>query len=136
MKRMIYAIVMIVVVLLVRQQIRTTSATSLPSSTVFDQANLRIIVQSVSVDHSPMKEQSFDVIVADADGAPIHGADVRMEIKMPKMLCGIFPATVREVGQGTFEATVVPVMKGKWEAETSVRIGKEDYTIRHSFAVN
>ncbi|WP_158602142.1 FixH family protein [Cohnella endophytica] len=136
MKKIIYFMSLIVVLIVIWRQIGETQAASLPSSTELAQDDFRIIVQSVSSDNSPMQQMSFDIIVANADGVPVPSDKVQMQIKMPKMLCGIFPATIREIRQGTYEATVVPVMKGRWEAEASVRIGNEQYTVRHPFAVS
>lgn len=116
-------------------QYRSASAGSLPASSTYDDGNIVIRVHSNPEGARAMREQWFQIEVNDANGKPIEGARIETTLRMPKMYCGEFEASIVSDGSGLYEATAIPVMTGRWEAETVVKIDDERYVVKHPFLV-
>ncbi|QHW35407.1 hypothetical protein GZH47_31390 (plasmid) [Paenibacillus rhizovicinus] len=103
--------------------------------TEFEQADIRIDVQTESTDLKPMHEAHFDVTLTDSSGKRLTASKVEMTYAMPRMFCGQFNADVKQVTQGTYLAVGVPVMEGYWEAKITVVVNENRLTIKHPFRV-
>ncbi|MEK4118783.1 FixH family protein [Paenibacillus sp. FSL W8-0919] len=88
----------------------------------------QIRMQITPVDSSAvsMQETTFELQIDELSGIPVTGADFDLNITMPDMFCGVFPASIEEIQPGVYHATVVPVMRGKWQAEAELQ-WKERY---------
>lgn len=83
----------------------------------------------------PMKETSFQMFITELPEKPIVNADIKLNLKMPDMFCGVFPAEIFESKPGVYSATAVPVMQGLWQAEAVLRWEDQYVTVRTLFKV-
>lgn len=83
----------------------------------------------------PMKETSFQIFITELPEKPIVNADIKLNLKMPDMFCGVFPAEIFESKPGVYSATAVPVMQGLWQAEAVLRWEDQYVTVRTLFKV-
>lgn len=67
-----------------------------------------------------MEEVVFLLRATRPSGEPISGATVHIRVSMPDMLCGILPGDAVETAPGHYRITVLPVMPGRWQAETQL----------------
>lgn len=71
-------------------------------------------------------EQTFTVSLADAQGRPIDGADVYLDLTMPAMPMGTNrPIAVAE-GAGRYRASTAYTMTGAWEITVVATIGDQE----------
>lgn len=83
----------------------------------------------------PMKEAEFRLTIVKTSGQPVTAANVTMNIAMPDMLCGTFPADIVETSPGVYRATAVPVMRGRWQAEALLLLNGRRIMVETSFKV-
>ena len=101
---------------------------------LYTDGRLRMELQTVQSVAEPMKETSFQVFITEFE-KPIVNADIKLNLKMPDMFCGVFPAEIVESKPGVYSATAVPVMQGLWEAEAVLRWEDQNVTVRTLFNV-
>lgn len=82
-----------------------------------------------------MQETVFEVRISELSGTPVMDADPELQITMPSMFCGVFPAVIEESEPGVYLATVVPAMRGQWEAEAWLYREDRIIQVSTSFAV-
>jgi len=87
---------------------------------------IRMEIMPVDSSAVSMQETTFELLIDELSGTPVTGADFELNITMPDMFCGVFPAAIEEIRPGVYQATVVPVMRGKWQAEAELH-WKERY---------
>lgn len=87
---------------------------------------IRMQISPVDSSAESMQTTTFELEIDELSGVPVTGADFEVNITMPDMFCGVFPAAIEEIRPGVYQATVVPVMRGKWQAEAELH-WKERY---------
>lgn len=102
---------------------------------LYTDGQLRMEIQTVQSVAEPMKETSFQVFITELPEKPIVNADIKLNLKMPDMFCGVFPAEIVESKPGVYSATAVPVMQGLWQAEAVLRWEDQNVTVRTLFNV-
>lgn len=132
-KRLLFPSALVVLALLLAWQYRASGADAYAAATSVVQDGLTVRVESLDDAARTMKPAYFRIEARDEDGHSANVSSVKMRIEMPDMFCGVFQAEVAPTDPGRFEATVVPVMDGVWEAEAEVRIGDRTYVVKHRF---
>ncbi|MGG3505196.1 FixH family protein [Paenibacillus lautus] len=102
---------------------------------LYTDGQLRMEIQTVHSVAEPMKEMSFQVFITELPEKPVVNADIKLNLKMPDMFCGVFPAIIVESKPGVYSATAVPVMQGLWQAEAVLRWENEYVTVKTLFKV-
>ncbi|MBU5347252.1 FixH family protein [Paenibacillus lautus] len=102
---------------------------------LYTDGQLRMEIQTVQSIVEPMKETSFQVFITELPEKPIVNADIKLNLKMPDMFCGVFPAEIVESKPGVYSATAVPVMQGLWQAEAVLRWEDQNVKVRTLFNV-
>ncbi|MFC5406006.1 hypothetical protein [Cohnella soli] len=106
-----------------------------PAQVVYSQNGVHIVLSASGNKVAPMKMSKFAMSLSDVEGRPIPNASVTMNLQMPRMFCGVIPTTVQSTKPGAYEAAGIPVMRGRWEAEASISIGKEHFSVTLPFDV-
>jgi hypothetical protein len=83
----------------------------------------------------PLKESAFTLTIVEPSGKPFSGADVRVNLSMPEMFCGLFPATIVEANPGIYKAVAVPVMRGNWQVEALLNLDSRTIHVKYPFKV-
>ncbi|GIO99636.1 hypothetical protein J14TS5_47220 [Paenibacillus lautus] len=97
---------------------------------LYTDGQLRMEIQSVQSVAEPMKQTSFQVFITELPEKPVANADIELNLTMPDMFCGVFPAVIVESKPGVYIATAVPVMQGLWHAEAVLRWEDQYVTVR------
>lgn len=98
-----------------------------------DQIRMEILAaQSVA---QPLKETFFQILITELPDRSVTSADLELNISMPNMLCGVFPAVIVESEPGVYSATALPVMQGVWQAEANLRWTDQSLKVRTLFKV-
>ncbi|QJD83087.1 FixH family protein [Cohnella herbarum] len=105
------------------------------AKTDYSNEAVRISVTSNQEAAVAMSENSFTLQLTDAAGQPIRQANLKVQLLMPKMYCGIIMAQVSEQTPGSYLIKGIPVMQGKWNAEISLRIADQLIRVDHPFIV-
>ncbi|MGG4343242.1 FixH family protein [Paenibacillus lautus] len=96
----------------------------------YTDGQLRMEIQSVQSVAEPMQETAFQVFITELPEKPVVNADIELNLTMPDMFCGVFPAEIVESKPGVYIATAVPVMQGLWHAEAVLRWEDQYVTVR------
>jgi hypothetical protein len=120
-----------IVVLILYRQIQDRSK----AEDLYTDGQLRMEIESVQSVAEPMKETSFQVFITELPEKPVINADIELNLTMPDMFCGVFPAAIVESKPGVYTATAVPVMQGLWQAEAVLRWEDQHVTVRTLFKV-
>ncbi|ANY71185.1 FixH family protein [Paenibacillus ihbetae] len=97
---------------------------------------IRMEITPIDLSAASMQETTFELQIDELSGIPVTGADFELNITMPDMLCGVFPASIEEIRPGVYHATVVPVMRGKWQAEAELQWKERYVKVSTVFAVH
>lgn len=122
---------MITAVILYRQVHDRSKAEEL-----YTDGQISMEIQTINSVAEPMKETSFQVFITELPEKPVVNADIKLNLRMPDMFCGVFPAVIFESEPGVYNATAVPVMQGLWQAEAVLRWEDEYVTVRTLFKVH
>ncbi|MBB6638407.1 FixH family protein [Cohnella thailandensis] len=135
-KKGIWPIALVICLGIVVWLSRSGEASPVPLVSTLEKNGYRIEVRTLEARSSPMEEKQFLVTVTDVGGANVEATSIQIKSWMPKMFCGIFTAKVERSSQGSgYEGTLVPVMSGRWVAETRVRIGSDEFVLLHDYKV-
>lgn len=81
-----------------------------------------------SVDQARINtEQTFMISLADAQGRPIDGADVYLDLTMPAMPMGANRPIATAEGEGRYRASTAYTMTGTWEITVAAAIDGREY---------
>lgn len=94
------------------------------TSEVYADGQFRMEIATTELIAQPMKETTFIVTITELPEEPVTNAKVQVQILMPDMFCGVFPAKIVEISPGVYSATAVAVMPGTWQAEARVELGE------------
>ncbi|MFD0669916.1 FixH family protein [Cohnella sp. GCM10027633] len=133
-KRLLFPCSLAIVIAVMIWQYKASDANAYPVESAYRDDAIEIRVRTEDAPARLMQEATFLIQVNDSSGAPVNDADIHVTIRMPSMFCGEFRAKVAFKGDGAYEAKAVPVMSGRWEAETIVTTGDSSYTVMHRFA--
>lgn len=101
----------------------------------YSDEQIRMEIQAAQSVAMPMKETAFQIFITELSENPVMSADLELNISMPDMFCGVFPAVIVESEPGVYTATAVPVMQGLWQAEAALRWKDQSVKVRTLFKV-
>ena len=68
----------------------------------------------------PMQEVTLQLTIRDAQGQPVLGATVQLDLTMPGMQMPTNQPQVMEVGNGVYQARAILTMAGEWQVRADV----------------
>jgi nitrogen fixation protein FixH len=68
----------------------------------------------------PMQEVTLQLTLRDAQGRPMSGATVQLDLTMPGMQMPTNQPQVMEVGNGVYQARAIFTMAGEWQVRADV----------------
>ncbi len=132
-RRLVVPLAVLFLAALAAWQYRASSADAYATTASLQQDGYEIRIESSAAEAATMKPALFRIEARRLDGGAVDIEDARMKIEMPGMFCGVFRAELTRLGPDRYEASVIPVMNGVWEAEAVVRIDDRAYAIKHRF---
>jgi uncharacterized GH25 family protein len=70
-----------------------------------------------------LHDNSFNLKVTDASGAPLTGAAMKIRLEMMNMICGDMTFELTEEAPGEYAGEGVPLMPGTWKAVLELEYG-------------
>lgn len=99
-----------------------------PAPTRQEQTIDGVTITLESVDQARINtEQIFTISLADAQGRPIDGADVYLDLTMPAMPMGTNRPVADAQGEGRYRASTAYTMTGAWEITVVATIDDQEY---------
>jgi hypothetical protein len=80
----------------------------------------------------PMQEATLELTLLDAEGLPVAGADVRLDLTMPGMAMPPNHPTLADLGGGVYHGPALFTMAGDWQIDVAVAYpgGSEQFAFR------
>ncbi len=75
------------------------------------------------------------IMVKDAKGAPVSGAEVEAVLTMVEMDHGEFKYAAKQTKPGTYQAMAKFIMVGKWQLEVRAKKGADSATQKFQFEI-
>lgn len=102
---------------------------------VYTDDHIHMQLLTVQTQSQTMKETNFQIHITELPNLPLTNAEVELNITMPYMFCGVFPAVIIESQPGIYHATAIPVMSGLWQAEAILRLKDRQVIVSALFEV-
>ncbi|RJE86863.1 hypothetical protein D3P07_16895 [Paenibacillus sp. 1011MAR3C5] len=104
--------VMAIVVLMLRPQSISADA----AITIHSHTNGQLEWTIVDYPATVLANNTFQLILTDAAGNPLEGAQLDIKLEMIGMVCGDFDFSLTETAPGFYSGEGVPLMPGLWKA--------------------